>query len=65
MAKFSESKYNRRVKPELIWGTDTGLGEPVRPFEDTFSAVDCIMEHFFPELLTSKEKSRIARFKHR
>lgn len=38
---------------------DQGLGPPVRPFNETFSASTVLKETWFPHLLTEKEKQQI------
>ena len=42
-------KYNRNFPP-LKWPPDKGLGQPVRDYKDTFSAVTVLKERFFKKV---------------
>lgn len=46
MALFSE-RYGEKKSGVLMHSDDGGLKEPVRKFEDTFSAVTVLTEMFF------------------
>lgn len=52
VAFLREQAAARRKRWRLF--PDKPLGKPVRDFDDTFSAQDLLMEHFFPNTKPSK-----------